>query len=141
MKSTDHSIYGLKSPTSNFDDVHNNIGIADIRHCRAMIVCLTPKYFHNQDCLNELRMCEIYAKPIFVCLLKQMNRFCSNQLHASLNLDQQIERFIPPTLPMTTAHFLRKNIRTSCINLTTDELFARNATMLIQRLESLQVVT
>ena len=118
-------------------DIRHDRGAGDIRHCRVMIVCLTPKYFQNEHCLNELRLCEIYQKPVVICLLRHMNQYRSSQaLNTSLNLDEQINTFIPPRLPMTTLNFLRKNIRLSCIDLSTNELFSRNGPMLIRRLET-----
>jgi hypothetical protein len=102
-----------------------------------MIVCLTPKYFRNEHCLNELRLCEIYQKPILVCLLRQMNHYHSTNIHkTNMNLDEQINTFIPSKLPLTTLNFLRKNIRSSCIDLTTNELFSRNAPILLRRLDT-----
>jgi hypothetical protein len=38
---------------------------------------------------------------------------------------------------MTTLNFLRKHIRSSCIDLTTNELFSRNAPTLLRRLEKI----
>jgi hypothetical protein len=104
-----------------------------------MIVCLTPKYFRNEHCLNELRLCEIYQKPIVVCLLRHMNPYHhSNQiLNTNQTLDEQINMFIPSKLPLTTLNFLRKYIRSSCIDLTTNELFSRNAPILLKRLETI----
>lgn len=128
-----------QSPTgASSVDIRHAVGVGDIRHCRVMIVCLTPKYFQNEQCLNELRLCEIYQKPIVICLLRHMNHYRSAQpLNTSLNLDEQINTFIPARLPMTTLNLLRKSIRASCIDLTTNELFSRNAQMLIKRLESI----
>lgn len=103
-----------------------------------MIVCLTPKYFSSEQCLNELRLCEIYQKPIIVCLLRHMNSYHRNQiLKTNLSLDEQINMFIPSKLPITTLNFLRKNIRSSCVDLTTNELFSRNAPILLRRLETM----
>ncbi|CAF0854011.1 unnamed protein product [Rotaria sordida] len=114
------------------------MGPGDIRHCRVMIVCLTPKYFLNEHCLNELRLCEIYQKPILVVLLRHMKYFHSNNiLNTNMSLDEQINTFIPSKLPMTTLNFLRKNIRSSCIDLTTNELFSRNIPILLRRLETM----
>ena len=119
------------------NEIRRVIGPGDIRHCRLMIVCLTPKYFRNEHCLNELRLCEIYQKPILVCLLRHMNSYRSNQiLNTNLNLDEQINIFIPSKLPLTTLNFLRKNIRSSCIDLTTNELFSRNATDFIKKIRN-----
>jgi hypothetical protein len=113
-------------------------GPGDIRHCSVMIVCLTPKYFRNEHCLNELRLCEIYQKPIVVCLLRHMNSYRSNLIvNTNLSLIEQINLFIPSQLPMTTLNFLRKHIRSSCIDLTTNELFSRNAPTLLRRLEKI----
>lgn len=119
-------------------DVRHSLGPGDIRHCRAMIVCLTPKYFRSEHCLNELRLCEIYQKPVVICLLRQMSNYRPHQsLNTSTNLDEQINMFIPPRLPITTLNFLRKNIRAASIDLTTNELFSRNAPMLIRRLHAI----
>jgi hypothetical protein len=113
-------------------------GPGDIRHCSIMIVCLTPKYFHNEHCLNELRLCEIYQKPIVVCLLRHMNTYRTNLIvNNNMNLIEQINTFIPSQLPLTTLNFLRKYIRSSCIDLTTNELFSRNAPNLLKRLEKI----
>jgi hypothetical protein len=103
-----------------------------------MIVCLTPKYFRNEHCLNELRLCEIYQKPILVCLLRHMNSYRSNLIvNSNLTLAEQINLFIPSHLPITTLSFLRKNIRSSCIDLSTNQLFSRNAPILLRRLEKI----
>ena len=138
MIASDSYLHGFNPSVSGSTDIRRVIGPGDIRHCRIMIVCLTPKYFRNEHCLNELRLCEIYQKPILVCLLRHMNSYRSNQiLNTNLNLDEQINLFIPANLPMTTLNFLRKNILSSCIDLTTNELFSRNAPILLRRLETL----
>ena len=138
INTSDSYLHGFNSTISTTTDIRRVIGPGDIRHCRVMIVCLTPKYFRNEHCLNELRLCEIYQKPILVCLLRQMNFYRSNNiLNTNMNLDEQINMFIPSKLPMTTLNFLRKNIRSSCIDLTTNELFSRNAPLLLRRLETI----
>lgn len=122
----------------NASEIRHALGPGDIRRCRVMIVCLTPKYFRNEHCLNELRLCEIYQKPVIVCLLRQMNSYRSNvSVNTNMNLTEQINRLIPEQLPLTTLNFLRKNIRSSCVDLTTNELFSRNAPILLRRLETL----
>ncbi|CAF2670861.1 unnamed protein product [Rotaria sp. Silwood2] len=124
--------------TTTSIDTRRIMGPGDIRHCRVMIVCLTPKYFLNEHCLNELRLCEIYQKPILVVLLRHMKYYHSNNiLNTNMSLDEQINTFIPSKLPMTTLSFLRKNIRSSCIDLTTNELFSRNVPILLRRLETM----
>ena len=134
----DSYVDGYNPSLNTSVDVRHSLGPGDIRHCRAMIVCLTPKYFRNEHCLNELRLCEIYQKPVVVCLLRQMSNYRPHQsLNTSTNLDEQINMFIPPRLPITTLNFLRKNIRASSIDLTTNELFSRNAPMLIRRLHAI----
>mgnify|MGYP002384381364 CR=1 FL=1 len=128
---------GLNSSFISSNEIRRGIGPGDIRHCRVMIVCLTPKYFRNEQCLNELRLCEIYQKPILVCLLRHMNSYSSNQiLNNNLNLDEQINTMISSKIPMTTLNFLRKNIRSSCVDLSTNELFSRNAPILLRKLET-----
>jgi hypothetical protein len=135
---SDSLIPGFNSSITTSSDMRRVIGPGDIRHCRIMIVCLTPKYFCNEQCLNELRLCEIYQKPILVCLLRHMNSYRSNQiLNTNLSLDEQINMFIPSKLPLTTLNFLRKNIRSSWIDLTTNELFSRNLPILLRRLETM----
>lgn len=124
--------------TNTSSDMRRVMGPGDIRHCRIMIVCLTPKYFRDEHCLNELRLCEIYQKPILVVLLRHMKYYhTSNISTTNLGLDEQINTFIPSKLPTTTLNFLRKNIRSSCIDLTTNELFSRNIPILLRRLEAM----
>ncbi len=131
-------IPALNLSISTPNDIRRVIGPGDIRRCRVMIVCLTPKYFCNEHCLNELRLCEIYQKPILVCLLRHMHYYHSNHIsNTNTSLDEQINMFIPSKLPLTTLNFLRKNIRSSCVDLTTNELFSRNAPILLRRLETM----
>jgi len=138
INASDSYIHSFNSSITTSTDIRHIIGPGDIRHCRAMIVCLTPKYFRNEHCLNELRLCEIYQKPILVCLLRHMNSYRSNHiLNTNISLYEQINLFIPSKLPLTTLTFLRKNIRSSCIDLTTNELFSRNAPILLKRLETI----
>jgi hypothetical protein len=138
INTSDSYLHGFNPSISSSTEIRRIIGPGDIRHCRLMIVCLTPKYFRNEHCLNELRLCEIYQRPILVCLLRHMNSYHTNQIvNTNLNLDEQINLFIPASLPMTTLNFLRKNIRSSCIDLTTNELFSRNAPILLRRLETM----
>ncbi|CAF3151951.1 unnamed protein product [Rotaria socialis] len=136
----DSYIHGFNpsSITTTTADIRRIMGPGDIRHCRVMIVCLTPKYFRNEHCLNELRLCEIYQKPILVVLLRHMKYYHANNIsNTNVSLDEQINTFIPSKLPMTTLNFLRKNIRSSCIDLTTNELFSRNVPILLRRLEAM----
>ena len=122
-------------------DLRHNLITGDIRHCRIMIVCLTPKYFRNENCINELRLCEIYQKPMIVCLLRHLEPYRSHQqlLNTSMNLEEQIIMSVSSRVPMTTLNFLRKSLRHSCIDLTTNELFSRNASLLLQRLEMIAI--
>jgi hypothetical protein len=138
INTSDSYIHGFNPSITTSSNIRRVIGPGDIRHCRVMIVCLTPKYFHNEHCLNELRLCEIYQKPIVVCLLRRMNYYRSNHiLNTNMSIDEQINMFIPSKLPLTTLNFLRKNIRSTCIDLTTNELFSRNAPILLRRLETI----
>ena len=131
-------VHGFNPSLAASSEIRHATGPGDIRHCRVMIVCLTPTYFRNEHCLNELRLCEIYQKPILVCLLRHMNSYRSNViLNNNMSLDEQISTIIPSQIPLTTLNFLRKNIRSSCIDLTTNELFSRNAPILLRRLETL----
>lgn len=137
VNANDSYLHGF-NPSTTSNDTRRVIGPGDIRHCRVMIVCLTPKYFRNEHCLNELRLCELYQKPIIVILLRNMKYYHSNHiLNTNMSLDEQINTFIPSKLPITTLNFLRKNIRSSCIDLTTNELFSRNVSVLLRRLESI----
>lgn len=138
MMTGDSHNHSLNHSLANVSEIRQASGPADIRHCRVMIVCLTPKYFRNEYCLNELRLCEIYQRPVVVCLLRQMNSYRPNDsVNTSMNITEQINRLIPEQLPLTTLNFLRKNIRSSCVDLTTNELFRRNAPLLLRRLETL----
>ncbi|CAF0720705.1 unnamed protein product [Adineta steineri] len=129
-------LYGFTQSLASSSNFYREIGPGDIRHCCMMIVCLTPNYFHNEHCLNELRLCEIYQKPILVCLLRHLNTYNTNNIsNGNMNLDEQVKMFIPSRFPMTTLQFLRKNIRSLCIDLSTDELFSRNIRILLKKLE------
>jgi len=135
---SDSYIHDLHPSFASSSEIRHIRGPGDIRHCSVMIVCLTPKYFRNEHCLNELRLCEIYQKPILVCLLRHMNSYRSNLIvNSNLTLAEQINLFIPSHLPITTLSFLRKNIRSSCIDLSTNQLFSRNAPILLRRLEKI----
>ncbi|UJR28895.1 hypothetical protein I4U23_010115 [Adineta vaga] len=119
-------------------NIHHSVSSRDIRDCSVMIICLTPKYFYNELCLNELRICEIYQKPIIICLLRHINSYhTKTTLKSSGNYDEQLNMFIPARLSMPTIQFLRKNIRTSCIDLSTDDLFSRNFRILLQKLHTM----
>ena len=134
----DSYTHGFNPSTTTTTEIRQASGAGDIRHCRLMIVCLTPKYFLNEQCLNELRLCEIYQRPVVVCLLRQMNSYRSNlSVNNNTSIAEQINRFIPAQLPLTTLNFLRKSIRSSCVDLTTNELFSRNAPLLLRKLETL----
>lgn len=104
-----------------------------------MIICLTPNYFFNEHCLNELRLCEAYQKPVVVCLVKRMSSSCWRPtLNAGTNVDEQLNLLATNRLSMTTLQFLRRNLRVACVDLTTDDLFSRNIPTLLQRLETIR---
>ena len=129
--------FNQSSITSTSVDVRPIISSRDIRRCSVMIICLTPTYFHNELCLNELRICEMYQKPVLICLLRHMNSYYTKtSLKSSMNLDDQFSALIPARISMTTAHFLRKNMQMSCVDLSTDDLFTRNLPHLLEKLET-----
>ncbi|CAF1397803.1 unnamed protein product [Adineta ricciae] len=129
--------FNQSSITSTSVDVRPIISSRDIRHCSIMIICLTPTYFHNELCLNELRICEMYQKPVLICLLRHMNScYSKTSLKSSMNFDDQFSALIPARFSMTTAHFLRKSMQMSCVDLSTDDLFSRNLPHLLEKLET-----
>lgn len=144
MKPAESFVNGFNSSvTTSSVDVRHAVTSNDMRQSNIVVLCLTPKYFRNDNCLNELRLCEIYQKQTIVCLVRHMDSYRSHQqlLNTSMNLEEQIMNFVSSRLPMTTMNYLRKSIRQCCIDLSTDELFSRNASILFQRLETLSGIS
>ncbi|CAF0815978.1 unnamed protein product [Didymodactylos carnosus] len=133
--SSNNTDYHQPHQNSTHRNLKRTVTPADIQRCRIVLLCLTTNYFKNENCLNELRLAELYNKPIIICILRYINHHNTTK-KIIWNIDEQITKLTSNTIPMTTLNFLKKQTH-SCIDLSTNELFSKNSQTLIKRLEKI----